>query len=38
MKNILIKPNKENLTNFVTISGSLIFISFFDVLINNFLN
>ncbi len=38
MKNILIKPNKENLTKFVTIGGSLIFISFFDVLVNTFLN
>ena len=38
MKNILIKPNKENLTSFVTIGGILVFIGFFDVLANTFLN
>ena len=38
MKNILIKPNKENLTRFVTIGGILVFIGFFDVLVNTFLN
>ncbi len=38
MKSILIKPNKENLTSFVTLGGFLVFISFFDVLINTFLN
>ena len=38
MKNILIKPNKENLKNFVTIGGFLVFISFIDVLANTFLN
>ena len=37
-KNIFIKPNKENLTSFVTIGGSLVFISFIDVLANTFLN
>ena len=36
MKNILIRPTKENLANFVTIGGFLIFISFLDVLINTF--
>ena len=38
MKNILIKPNKENLTRFVTIGGILVFIGFFDVLVNTFFN
>ena len=38
MKNLLIKPSKENLTSFVTLGGFLIFIGFFDVLANNFLN
>ncbi len=38
MKSILIKPNKENLTSFVTLGGFFVFISFLDVLINTFLN
>jgi len=38
MKNLLIKPSKENLTSFVTLGGFLIFVGFFDVLANNFLN
>ena len=38
MKNIFIKPNKENLTSFVTTGGFLVFISFIDVLANTFLN
>jgi len=38
MKNILIKPNKENLTSFVTIGSSLVFIGFLDVLLSTFLN
>ena len=38
MKNILIKPTKENLTSFVTIGGFLVFIGFIDVLANTFLN
>ena len=38
MKNILIKPTKDNLTSFVTLGGFLVFISFFDVLANTFLN
>jgi len=32
MKNILIKPNKENLTSFVILGSSLVFIGFFDAL------
>ena len=38
MRNILIKPTKENLKSFVTIGGFLVFISFIDVLVNTFLN
>ena len=38
MKNILIKPNKENLTNFVILGSFLVFIGFLDVLVNTFLN
>ncbi|MDC3127524.1 amino acid ABC transporter permease [Candidatus Pelagibacter bacterium] len=38
MRNILIKPTKENLTSFVTTGSFLIFISFIDVLGNTFLN
>ena len=38
MKNILIKPNKENLTSFVILGSSLVFIGFLDVLVNTFLN
>ena len=38
MKNLVIKPSKENLTSFVTLGGFLIFVGFFDVLANNFLN
>ena len=38
MKNILIKPSKEHLSNFVSLGGFLIFISFFDVLANTFLD
>tara|TARA_A100001011_G_scaffold377697_1_gene441673 strand:+ start:1103 stop:2359 length:1257 start_codon:yes stop_codon:yes gene_type:complete len=37
MKNILIKPNKENLTIFVTIGGFLVFIGLIDVLASTFL-
>ena len=35
MKHILIKPNKENLTKFVSIGSFLIFVSVFDVLFNS---
>ena len=38
MKNILIKPNKENLTSFVILGSFLVFIGFLDVLVNTFLN
>ena len=38
MKNLLIKPSKENLTSFVTFGSLLIFVSFFDVLANTFFN
>ena len=38
MKNILLKPSKENLTSFVTFGSFLIFVSFFDVLANTFFN
>ncbi len=38
MKNLLIKPNKENLTNFVSLGSILIFISIFDVILNTFFN
>ena len=38
MKNIFIKPNKENMTTFVGIGGILIFIGFLDLLANTFLN
>ncbi len=38
MKNILIKPTKENLTSFVLVGSFLIFIGFLDVLANTFLN
>ena len=38
MKNILIKPSKEHLSNFVSLGGFLIFIGFFDVLANTFLD
>ena len=38
MKNILIKPSKENLKSNVTIGGFLVFIGFLDVLSNTFLN
>ncbi len=38
MKNIIIKPNKENLTTFVSVGGFFILISFIDVLMNTFLD
>ena len=38
MKNILIKPTKENLSSFVFTGSFLIFISFVDVLSNTFLD
>ena len=38
MKSIFIKPNKENLTNFVILGSFLVFIGFLDVLVNTFLN
>ena len=38
MKNILIKPSKEHLSNFVSLGSFLIFIGFFDVLANTFLD
>ena len=38
MKNILIKPSKENLSTFVSIGSFLVFISFVDLLANTFLN
>ncbi len=34
MKKMLIKPNKENLANFVAIGSFFILLSFFDVLLN----
>ena len=37
MKQILIKPTKENLTTFVTLGGVLVLIGFVDVLANTFL-
>ena len=36
MRNLLIKPNKENLKTFVIVGSFLIFISFIDVLFNTF--
>ncbi len=38
MKSILLKPNKENLTAFVGIGSSLIFIAFLDLLASTFLD
>ena len=38
MKSMLVKPNKENLTTFVTIGSSLIFIGFLDLFANTFLS
>ena len=38
MKNLIIKPNKENLTSYVTLGVILIIISFFDVLLNTFID
>ena len=38
MKSILIKPNKENLTTFVTFGSVFIFIGIIDLLVNTFLN
>ena len=38
MKSILAKPNKENLTTFVSIGSILILIGFTDFLVNTFLN
>ncbi len=38
MKNILIKPNKENLTVFVSLGSVFVTISFLDILINVFFN
>ena len=38
MKKILIKPNKENITTFVSLGSCLILISFFDILASTFLN
>ena len=38
MKRILIKPNKENITTFVSVGGILIFIGFIDLLANTFLD
>jgi len=38
MKNILIKPSKENLSTFVSLGSFLVFISFVDLLANTFLN
>ena len=38
MKNILLKPSKENLTTFVIFGSFLIFVGFFDVLANTFFN
>ena len=37
MKQILIKPTKENLTTFVTLGGVLVLIGLVDVLANTFL-
>ena len=34
----LVKPNKENLTSFVSIGIFLILVGFFDFLANTFLN
>ena len=36
MKNFLIKPNKENLTGFVSLGSILVLISIFDVILNTF--
>ena len=38
MKNLIIKPNKENLTSYVTLGVIFIIISFFDVLLNTFID
>ena len=34
----IMKPNKENLTNYVTLGSVFIFIALFDLLTNSFLN
>ncbi len=36
MKNLLIKPNKENLKNYVTVGALFIFIGLMDILLNTF--
>ena len=38
MKKILMKPNKENITTFVSIGSSLVFIGFIDLITSTFLN
>ncbi len=36
MKNLLIKPNRENLKNYVTVGALFIFIGLMDILLNTF--
>ncbi len=38
MKNILIKPSKENLTTFVSLGSVFVTIAFLDILVNTFFN
>ena len=38
MKNLLIKPNKDNLTTFVSLGSVFVFIALFDILANTFLD
>ncbi len=38
MRNLLVKPNKENITTFVSLGSSLVFIGFIDLFANTFLN
>ena len=38
MKSIFVKPNKENITAFVSIGGSLVFVGFLDLIANTFLS
>ena len=38
MKSILIRPNKENITTFVSLGSCIIFIGFLDLLASTFLN
>ena len=36
MRNLLVKPNKENITTFVSLGSSLVFIGFIDLFANTF--